>query len=382
MKGTAMPAPDARAPAPPGPSAGVVAWAIGRDTQAAPTRCVSLPFTSPALIATRVRATAAGELEMLLSNPGGGRGIYVAHWAALRGYVAPSLHDIMLVERVSGDIATAGAPSPASIRRAAFDVAAEGHCGRRVAHAAQRARDAERHGTCRIRAHLLLSLSRALNLTDAAAAAADPWKTAPDDHEAWLTEAPRLLARRLDGTPPWLPAELSAAVARVAALAWPLGLGPRAEQARLPRVLGLLSALSRGCRSIVNLDRAVGVRAAEAEAALHQARALLDDPIALLAAWRSDQPALLRALEQPDWLLDGWDRLCLLCGDDKEGMALAQMLLHEGEQRMTLTRTELDGGRPPGLSNAAVALERQMRNEKMRLRELQLNDPDPDGADG
>ena len=378
-----MPAPDARALAPSNPSAGlVVAWAIGRDTQAVPTRCVSLPFTSPALIATRVRATSTGELEMLLSNPGGGRGIYVAHWAALRGYVAPSLHDIMLVDRVSGDIAAAGPPSPASIRRAAFDVAAEGHCGRRVAQAGRRARDAERDGTCRIRAHLLLSLSRALNLTDASATAANPWTTEPDDHQAWLAEAPHLLAKRLDGAPPWLPAELATAIARIAALIWPLGLGPHAAEARLPRVLGLLSGLSRTCRSIVNLDRAVGVRVAEAGAALHQARALLDDPIALLAAWRSDQPALLRTLEQPDWLLDGWDRLCLLCDDDKEGMALAQMLLHEGDQRMTLTRTELDGARLPGLSNAAAALERQMRNEKMRLRELRLNDPDPGDSNG
>ena len=377
-----MPAPDARAPAPSNPSTGVVAWAIGRETQAAQTRCVSLPFTSPALIATRVRATSAGELEMLLSNPGGGRGIYVAHWAALRGYVAPSLHDIMLVDRVSGDIGAAGPPSPASIRRAAFDVAAEGHCGRRVAQAGQRARDAERRGTCRIRAHLLLSLSHALNLTDAAAAAANPWTTEPDDHEAWLTEAPRLLAKRLDVASPWLPAELTTAIARIAALAWPLGLGPHAAEARLPRVLSLLSEVSRTCRSIVNLDRAVGVRVAEAAAALHQARALLDDPIALLTAWRSDQPALLRMLEQPDWLLDGWDRICLLSGDDKEGLALAQMLLHEGDQRMTLTRTELDAARLPGLSNAAVALERQMRNEKMRLRELRLNDPDPGDPNG
>ncbi len=381
MKGTTMSAPDARA-APSASRSSGVAWAIGRDTQSVPTRCVSLPFTSPALIATRVRATSTGELEMLLSNPGGGKGVYVAHWAALRGYVAPSLHDIMLVDRVSVDIAAAGSPSPASIRRAAFDVAAEGHCGRRVAQAARRAREAERDGTGRIRAHLLLSLSHALGLTDAAAAAADPWTTRAHDHEAWLSEAPRLLAKRLDGTPPWLPAELSNAIARIAALVWPLGVGPCAADARLPRVLGLLRASSRERRSIVNLDRAVGVRVAEAEAALHQARALLDDPIALLTDWRLDQGDLLRRLEQPDWLLDGWDRLCLLCGDDKEGMALAQMLLHEGEQRMTLTRTELDAARPPGLSNAAIAMERQVRNEKMRLRELQLNDPGSGNADG
>ncbi len=376
-----MPTPDPRAAASSSGLAGV-AWAIARETQAVPMRCVSLPFTSPALIATRVRATAAGELEMLLSNPGGGRGIYVAHWAALRGYVAPSLHDIMLVDRVSGDIAAGGPPSPSSIRRAAFDVASEGHCGRRVAQAAQRARHAEQQGTCRIRAHLLLSLSQALGLTDAAAAAANPWTARPSEHDGWLSEVPRLLAKCLDATPPWVPAELAAAVARIAATAWPLGLGPRAAEARLPRVLGLLRALPRGCRGIVNLDRAVGVRVAETEAALQQARALLDDPIALLAAWRSDQPALLRTLEQPDWLLDGWDRLCLLCGDDKEGMALAQMLLHEGEQRMSLTRTELDAARPPGLSNAALALERQIRHEKMRLRELQLNDPDAGDPDG
>ena len=371
----------------------VIAWNSAREAQVPSQPCVSLPFTAPALTAMRVRMQQTGGLEMLLSNPAGGRGIYVAGWTTLRAFAAPSLHDILLAERIGAKATIAAPLSPASVRTAAIAVAAEGHAGRRVAQAAERARQAEQLGLRRLRAHLLLELARALGIPGSDSAMNDPWKTQPDEHHGWLVEAPLLVTRHLDG-PSWSPTELAELVARIAALAWPLGVGPAAARARLPRTLELLSNTVLPERipgqgpeaGVVSLDHVIGARIAQAETALRQARMLLDDPIELLALWRADRVALLRMLEQPDWLLDGWDRLCLLRSDAAELGALAQMLLYEGERRIGLNRTGLDkagldGAGLPSLTTA-VALNRLARNEQLRLRELQLHDPDPVDADG
>jgi hypothetical protein len=273
-------------------------------------------------------------------------------------------------------------------------VAAEGHAGRRVAQVAAGVQQAEQLGLRRLRAHLLLELARALEIPGSRSAMNDPWTTQPDEHHGWLAEAPLLLARHLEG-PSWLPDELADLVARIAALAWQIGIGPAAARARLPRTLRLLSATVLPERSpgpgaeagvVLNLDHVIGVRVTQAEAALQQARLLFDDPIGLLALWRTDKAALVHTLEQPDWLLDGWDRLCLLRSDAAELGALAQMLLYEGERRIGLNRAGpdkagLDGAGLSSLS-AAVALNRLARNEQLRLRELQLHDPDLADLDG
>jgi hypothetical protein len=360
----------------------------------------------------RVRVPQDGGLEMLLSNPAGGRGIYVACWTALRAFAAPSLHDILLADRIAGQTASdvGSAPlSPASVRVAAIAVAVEGHAGRRVAAAAQRARQAEQLGRRRLRAHLLLELAQALGLPGSQSRMNDPWTAYPDDSSGWLVEAPPLLATLLNrpGSRPqqaaiaWLPVELDAAIARIAAMAWPLGIGPAASQARLPRVLRLLSGRPRPEASMVRpkgraaaetvagsnkLDAVIASRSAQATAALHRALAVFEDPLGLLASWRTDNATLLHTLEQPDWLLDGWDRLCLLPGDAVEMGALAQMLLYqagtgqeaagEDDRRIASRGATPDWAMPPGISDAVFAIKRLARNEAMRLQELQLHDPD------
>ncbi len=370
----------------------VIAWNAAQGTQAPLQRCVSLPFTAPALVAMRVRRGLTGGLEMLLSNPAGGRGIYVASWTTLRAFAAPSMHDILLAQRIIDPVTLAGPLSPASVRAASIAVAIDGHAGRRVAQAAGQARRAEQLGLRRLRAHLLLEMARALDIPGSRSALNDPWTTQPDEHGGWLAEAPLLLARRLDCPTAWLPSELAGTVARIAALAWPFGIGPAAARARLPRIVQLLSKAASHVRpgqgtsgqragpgnagpGNAGIDNVISARIAQAEAALHRARALLDDPIELLTLWRADQAALIDTLERPDWLLDGWDRLCLLPGDAAELGALVQMLLYEGECRIGLNRSDLDGAGLPGFG-AGAALDRLARNEALRLQELRLHDPD------
>ena len=369
-----------------------IEWSVSREAPSPAARCVSLPFTAPALISMRVRpashgSTAAeGSLEMLLSNPAGGRGVYIARWSALRAFAAPSLHDIMLAERVATCVAAGETLAPCAVHEAALAVAAQGHGGRRMTKAAAAALEAGRLGHRRLRAHLLLELARRLSLPGSHSALNDPWSTQPQEHSGWLSEAPAQLVRHLPllglrgRSAPWNASELADAMDCVAKLAWPIGVGPNAGDARLPRILRLLS--QRGGHGGAKLVEARLARHAEAEAALVQARALLADPLGLLTAWREDRPALLRRLQETDWLLDGWDRLCLLLGDATGAAAQLQMLLYTGESDKILRRTELEAPGALAICGAAAGFELLSRNEAIRLRELLLYDPQTASLDG
>lgn len=75
---------------------------------------VHLPFIAPTLCGVRVRSNRR-ELEFILPNPSGGRGVYVAAWGVVSGFAEPTLHDTLLVGRLSGRD-TIG---PADVRQAA-----------------------------------------------------------------------------------------------------------------------------------------------------------------------------------------------------------------------------------------------------------------------
>jgi hypothetical protein len=49
-----------------------------------------------------------------------------------------------------------------------------------------------------------------------------------------------------------------------------------------------------------------------AKATLADAQELPSDIVGLLQRWAADPDGLLRLLARPDWLLDGWDRICAL----------------------------------------------------------------------
>ena len=346
-----------------------IEWSHAREAPLPAACCVSLPFTAPALTSMRVRRVPQGGLEMLLINPAGGRGVYIARWSALRAFAAPSLHDILLAERITAAVAAGAVLSPAIIRDAALAVAMAGHAGRRLAKIALDTQAAQQLGLRRMRAHLLLELARHHDLPGSHSALNDPWSTQPQEHTGWLAAAPALLAQKLK-----LPAgNIAEAVLAIATLAWPIGAGPRAECARLPRVLRLLC---KGRSGNGAAEDSMHTRHAEATAALRRARALLDRPAALFAAWREDAGGIRAAFEQPDWLLDGWDRLCLLDPEEPEATALLQMLLYDGENDKTVRRVEFDAGAPLALNAAAACFELQSRNEAIRMRELQLHDPE------
>lgn len=101
-------------------------------------RGVTVPFTTPFLLGTRIRPTdTRSGREVVIGNPSGGRGFYIVPWGALPEVCAPTLHDRRLRQRLSDQTAIA----PSLIRETARIVAAEGLAGSAAA-AARRLLDA------------------------------------------------------------------------------------------------------------------------------------------------------------------------------------------------------------------------------------------------
>lgn len=94
-------------------------------------RGVAGAFTTPDLYGARIRAGAAGAVEVVVPHPCGREGWYVLPWPAALDAFRPSLADRALARRLQGE-----AVSPVRLRQAARAVAAEGLGGRALRRAA------------------------------------------------------------------------------------------------------------------------------------------------------------------------------------------------------------------------------------------------------
>ena len=103
-------------------------------------RGVTVPFTTPLLAGTRARPAGRADLELVVPNPSGGKGVYVMRWHAVMALCRPTLHDRMLNER----IALLDNVTPRDISRLGRTVAAEGFAGEDASVAAMLADKAER----------------------------------------------------------------------------------------------------------------------------------------------------------------------------------------------------------------------------------------------
>lgn len=236
-------------------------------------RGVSVPFTTPALLGARLRAGARGGLELVVPHVAGHGSVGILAWDRVGTLCSPTVFD----RRLAARLAALPELTPAAVRAAACDEAAAGYAGLDAQEAAQAARRAD--------------------VTERARAA-DALKAAVGD----------------GGT---VPPEL-------AALLGPVGIDAAADQARLPRLLALMTALAEGgterprtgaeALAAETLAAAVCRVVPAAQAALLAARDLVRDVPALLRRWRTAQAAVAAALMRAEWLLDGWPLVCQVWG--------------------------------------------------------------------
>ena len=289
-------------------------------------RGVVVPFTTPLLGGTRARPTEKGGLDLVIPNPSGGRGVYIMAWTGINALCAPTLHDRQLNDR----IATLKHVSPGTIRRIAREVAAEGLAGE---DAVVSARAADQHDKSdRLVANYLLLLTLIRQVSGLS-----PDENLPSmDHAEVQRRAKQTVATiapRLGRSTNWIASALESIADAMAGV----GINVTNTTSRLSRLVEVLRCCSGEIAAWSGTQHSDDQAAyAEmmcavadftldlADEALTSARALTDDVAGLLRTWATDPTPVLSVTGRAEWLLDGWEPICMLwrfAKDDTERRA-------------------------------------------------------------
>lgn len=296
-------------------------------------RGVLVPFTTPMLAGTRARPIDRGGIELIVPNPAGGRGVYVLPWSCVHQLCRPTVHDTRLNEV----IASLPSVTPSTIRKAARTVAQEGLAGREAVNASKQVQATE------YEEQILTNFLLLLELVDQAEPGGLGTKDGPRTHTKELEmRAKRALVRiapRLG-----LRAEaIAEALEKIAGVFAGIGM---MGQTPPPRIIRLIEALGRlhddaedwsKQHSDESGAQATMVAAVAeltlgcAARTLTEAHAAARDVAALLGEWRTAPSRLAQRIARTEWLLDGWEQICLIwhcAGADLERRsALAEMTL-------------------------------------------------------
>lgn len=275
-------------------------------------RGIAAPFTTPLLSGARVRESERIGNEIVATNPSGGRGVYVVRWNGVCALSSPTMHDTLLFQQLG----TLGELTPRAARDMALKVALDGYAGQDALAAAKKTLALDRNQ--RQQAGFLMLQ----NLVNQVEPGKSPKATARtpefDQHVDAVLERLAPSLRRTS-------AELAADVSAISDGFAPYGIGLNTNGARIPRLIDRLDdtysaifawAKADADQEMGSLASAVGssIRTAAkwGRSILLSTRSVLDDPLTLLARRISDPNTVKDLAERGDWLLDGWERVCLL----------------------------------------------------------------------
>lgn len=277
-------------------------------------RGVAVPFTTPALSGTRARPGQRNEVELILPNLSGSRGVYVLAWRSICDLFAPTMHDRMLNDH----ILKLQRVTPASIREQAHLVAAQGLAGDEAAAASQVAKEADHRVRVLINFLLLEILVEQAETRFGAPPAVDGRPAFNMERRAQRAVA--IIAPTI-GHPP---NEISLMLEEIAGALTHIGIDRQAETARIPR---MLVALNRMCEEMTRWGiqqreqvRELGEMICDvaqltltlAKVTLRDVMALTADIMSLLQDWIENPRKFIELAARPEWLLDGWEQICLL----------------------------------------------------------------------
>jgi len=277
-------------------------------------RGVAVPFTTPILVAARVRPSERGGPELIVPNPSGGRGVYIMAWSNVDQLCRPTVHDTRLYQAVSRQRAV----TPASIRAAARRVASEGLAGRAAATAAAAAIEAD--SQARMVANFLLLLEFVRQAEPPGTNPVPPEQEHPKQLEIRAKRALSQVAPRLGQTAEALARSLEELADHYATI----GVGSQSASSRAGMLTGNLRLLETDmARWAAGHDDDTGTAASMigeiarlslkcTEATLTEARLLLRDMKALLLRWQNAHAPVVQLVARPEWLLDGWEPICLI----------------------------------------------------------------------
>jgi hypothetical protein len=277
-------------------------------------RGVAVPFTTPMLLGARARPADRGGIELIVPNPSGGRGIYILPWNSICRLCRPTVHDTRLHQLI---VERQGV-TPASIRAAARAVAVQGLAGQAAAEAAAIAQADEIRD--RLATNFLLMV--------AAVRQTDP--TGIIDEVEVMTRHSSLQERAkysIERIAPRLGRSSEAVFSdleQLAGVLTPIGLEQQVPPARVPRLLAAIARFRTAAMLWArdNPDDSgahaslvatiAGVTITCAEITLADARASTDCITDLLKEWIGAPEPVARRLARTEWLVDGWEQICVL----------------------------------------------------------------------
>ena len=277
-------------------------------------RGVAVPFTTPQLAGARVRAAERTGTEFIVPNPSGGRGVYVLHWGGVRQLSRPTVHDTLLHQRIS----RLPVMDPRGVRLTARQLAAEGMAGRDASIAAQAGMEAD--GNEQVLTNFLLLILLMEQIEPIGLRVSAGTERTPE-----LDQRARRILTRFGASIGRDTARMSTDLESLSELFLTIGLNVGGPPARLPRLLARLEAnadsLADWTRRFpedgfaplaASLARSARVTAACAGATLRSVQAMTHDMKGLLQAWAGAPAEVAKQIARPEWVLDGWERFCLL----------------------------------------------------------------------
>jgi hypothetical protein len=321
-------------------------------------RGLAVPFTTPLLAGARVREPKRSGVELVVPNPSGGRGVYVVQWPGVRVFCNPTVHDTVLFQRVAG----LQRFDPAAAREAALDVALSGYAGRDAMAAARSVRGSDQGHRMLTDFLLLAGLLEQVEPSGCTVTRLAE-RTADFDQRAGL------VLRRIAPAFGCAAAHLTDGVAALGGAFASIGVTQNDQTARVPRLIGRLketqAELSRWLgddprSDIGGLGRVVTATMkgtiVQAEVVLTSLRSAATDPTALLKRWVAHASDPVDLAARCDWLLDGWERICLVW-KTATSMASRRAALLEMAQLLPVLPREIsdwvDGPVPPEITDEA-----------------------------
>ena len=277
-------------------------------------RGVAVPFTTPLLAGTRARPVDRLGVELIVPNPSGGRGVYIMGWNGIAALCSPTLHDRMLTERIER-LTTV---TPSGMRRIARQIAAEGLAGEEASRAA---RTSEEHDKADRLVSNYLLLMALVDQVESAIPGARRAKASAADIRDRARHAVHEIAPRLGRTTEWVASALEAISDALANI----GVSPDGETSRIGRLVAMLTRCKEEIMDWQRIRRrddesayaemicgVADATLALAEEMMAQARRPTGDVVGLLRLWTTDADEITRLAARPEWLLDGWEPICLL----------------------------------------------------------------------
>jgi hypothetical protein len=337
-------------------------------------RGVTIPFTTPFLGGTRVRPADKQCLELIVPNPSGGRGVYVVAWSGIMTLCRPTLHDKVFNSRLS----QVHGVTPAVIRRIAQAIAAEGLAGEEAMEASQLAENAERDDQMITNYQMLMTLIE----QHGPAPAAVPEQERQADQKRRAQQTIASVAPKFNRSTAWTASALEA----LAQVMTNTGMGAN-KTGRIPRFVEALrrtrteitewsrtqrrddqQAYARMICSVADLTLSISSNV------LSQVHALTDEMIGPLRTWALDPSLVIQLSSRPEWLLDGWQNICLIWDYAKDDAARRAALLEIIDLVPVLPKEARDWCDTPIDVDGTSRLRRSIRlNEDWRTGETVVN---------